>query len=232
MSRSSVLYTSNDLVFDPTTHTSKLPDGRPVPHVTAVLSAVGVSTDFEALIEARGRRFERHVQYARALGEAVHKDTHAIDDGEFDWDTAHPDVLPYLHAWNQFKENLGLVPELHGRERHLYHPHFNYTGIQDGIFRQASGRKKKRIMIDIKTGDPDSSAAHLQTAAYEEAWNFENPRAKIDERWAVRLVPEMRVPYRPYNYTAHPESTYDFRKFVACLTVFQEQPERRKRRTT
>jgi hypothetical protein len=219
-------WTLDDVTYDPDTHTSSLPDGTDVPHVTTVLGAVRVTTDFQAL-ERVSPRVARDVEWGRLRGEAVHKDCHALDDGELDWDRVHADVMPFLRCWQRCTSEKGLVPV--SRERRLFHPLHLYTGIGDGVFQSGP----RRVLIDTKTGDPESSAAHLQTAAYEAAWNFACPPSdRVDERWVVWLTPERaRRPYVVFNYTARPDAHLDFGKFLACLTVYREQPGRRRRIT-
>lgn len=209
-----------DLAYDDDRHVT-LCNGRDVPHVTTVLSKVGVSTDFDVLAAVA----HVDVELARHRGRAVHADCHALDDGEIKITDCDPRVRPYVKAWEHCCAEKGLEPIAHQRERQIFHPQFWYTGILDGVF-ACNG---KRILGDLKTGDPEDAAAHLQTAAYEEAWNFEHPDEPIDERWAIWLVPERVIPYRIINYTKRADAVLDFGKFAACLTVYNEQPQRRKR---
>ena len=214
-----------DLVYDAATHTSRLPNGLDVPHVTAVLSAVGVSTNFEDLAQI-SQRLEDAIRMACARGTAVHADCHAYDDGDLAWETVDGRVRPYVEAWAACREAKGLKPLT--RERRIFHPLYLYTGITDGIFRW----KRSRVLIDIKTGDPEDAAAHLQTSAYGAAWDHEHPSEPIDARWAVRLVPGRRVPFRITNYTAADryERHLDLPTWLACLTVYRAQPVRRLRK--
>lgn len=214
-------YSGVDLIFLAEPHEYRLPDGRPVPNVTSILRAVGVSTDFEA-IKASSRYLAEKIDEKRDLGTAVHADIHAFDDDDIEWDTVHERVLPYVDAWSVFRENTRLTPM--SRERRVFHPSLFYCGTLDGIFLHPDG---KRILIDVKTGDPDAAAAHLQTAAYQAAYEAEHPTDLIDERWSVRLCPERTVPYQITNYSARPDAWRDAQKFQACLTVFYEQPGRR-----
>ena len=211
------------LIYDPVTHTSRRPDGVEVPHVTAILKAVGVTEDFAA-VSAISQRVAESVEAAAARGTAVHADCHAWDDDDLDIAAVDPRILPYVHAWAQFRLDKGIEPVV--RERQVYHPVFGFTGILDGIFADPYGR---RILVDIKTGDPNDAAGHLQTAAYEAAYLAAGDVAPIDERWAVRLAPGLAVPYRVVNYTARPDAYLDFSRFSACLATYHEQPARRRR---
>lgn len=216
-------WTAADLIFDPVTHTSVTPDGRAVPHVTRILSAIGVSTDFEGLA-AQSSRLAAVIDDRRELGSAVHADTHAFDDEDLVWDSVDPRVRPYVEAWATFRDNTRLVP-LH-RERRVFHSGHWYCGIPDGIFRHPNG---KRILPDLKIGDPEDAACVYQTSAYEAAWLVEHPDEPIDERWAVQLCPGTRVPYRVTNYSARPDAWRDFQKFQAFLVTYHEQAVRRRR---
>lgn len=225
--------TASELTYDVVAHKTTAPDGRDVPHVTEVLSAVGVSVQFAGLAELFGPRVAEAIDEARALGQAVHADCHAYDDNDLDWSTVDDRVRPYLDAWVVCREQLGLEPLLEpdgssqDRERQIFDADFWYTGFLDGVF----ARKGQLILVDIKTGDPWDAAAHLQTAAYEKAWNRAQAvrQRTIDERWAIQLTPDRKVPYRVTNYSAEPMSRLHFNKFAACLTVYFEQAARRRK---
>lgn len=222
-------YTASDILYDPVAHRSVDPDGIDVPHVTHLLGEVGLSTDFEEL-RLTSRRLAAAIDYKCQLGSTLHADSHAYDDDDLDWTTVHPDVAPYLRAWATCRHNLSLRPTT--RERRVYHPLYRYTGILDGIFLvppAVKGRREKRILLDLKLGDPDSAAAHLQTAAYEAAYVYDHPTERIDERWAVQLVPGRTIPYIVTNYSARQAACRDFQIFMAALTVYNHQPARRPR---
>ena len=193
-----------------------LPDGTEVPHVTAILSALGLTVDFGE-VASRGPRQHRNVLLAGERGTAVHADCHAYDDDDLDWDTVHHAVRPYVEAWAEARVALGLRPI--NRERRVYHPVHGYTGISDGLF-ELNG---DTTVGDIKTGDPSAAATHLQTAAYAEAYRHENPTLNITRRVAIWLRPGLRVPYKLIDYTARPEAPLDFMKFAACVTVYRER---------
>lgn len=220
--------TAADLIFDPNTHTTTTPWGHDVPHVTTVLRATHLSVDFEEEV-VRGSRWRRLVlDNAGARGTAVHADCHAFDDDDIVWESVDERVLPYVDAWRCFRQDHGLVPLAHGRERRLYHPVYHYTGTLDGVFCCAL-RERRNILVDIKTGDPANGAPDLQTAAYQAAWERERPGDPIEERWAVWLRPGMRVPYRVFNYSALPDADAHLGVFLAALTVYNEQRKRGRR---
>lgn len=213
-----VLVTGADLVFYADGHEYWTPPGRigghQVVNVTTILRATGISEDFDAVERMR----PGVVTFARDLGTAVHADCHALDDDDLDWTTVDDRVTPYVQAWATWRENYAATPLQ--RERRVYHPTFGYCGTLDGIF--AIGGKQ--VLVDMKTGDPESAGAQFQTAAYEAAYLAEHPGERIDERWSVQLTPESAVPYRitPYRDWA------DFRKFTAFLTTYWEQAARRR----
>jgi hypothetical protein len=210
------------LAFEPLAHEYRLPDGRIVPSVTQILKAVGVASDFEE-IAAMSDHLAQRVEFKRQLGTALHADCHAFDDDDLEWDTVHPEVEPYLQAWAAFRENSQLAPLT--RERCVFHRGLFFCGTLDGIFSTPTGR---HVLVDIKTGNPDSSAAHLQTAAYEAAFLAERRDVEIHERWAVWLQPDKGIPYQITNYSARRDAWLDFQKFQACVTVFFEQAARRR----
>lgn len=213
--------TVDDIRYDADAHRSFAPDGREVPHVTAIISACRVTTDFEEL-----RKFGVDIDLARGRGTAVHADCHAYDDGDLPsdyWTTGDPRIVPYVEAWARCREDMALTPLR--RERRLFNDLWFYVGIEDGVYM----RQALRVLVDIKTGDPDECAADLQTAAYKAA-DERVYKEKIDERWAVWLLPNQRVPYRIVNYDAsdRPNAWQDFPNFLACRTVYGLQQQRRR----
>lgn len=221
MASSEVLaFTSSDLQFTAEDHAYRLPDGRRIPSVTQILRAVGVSTDFDELRASSSRLAER-IDYRRDLGVAVHADAHAFDDDDLEWDTVDPDVLPFLEAWSVFRENTGLVPIT--RERRLYHPGLGVCGTLDGIFYRERA-PDRRVLVDLKCGDPEAAAARYQTALYQLLWEAEHPNEPIAERWSVQLTPTLAVPYR---ITAYADWT-DLATARAIVTTYFAQAARRR----
>lgn len=210
--------TSAALTFNPAAHEYRLPDGRLVPSVTQILSAVGVAVDFEDL-GAISSHLAGQIEIKRHLGTAVHADCHAFDDDDLDWSTVHPLVAPYVQAWATFRRNSGLLPV--ARERRVFHAGCFYCGTLDGVFVAPNGA---RVLVDIKTGDPEDGGCRYQTAAYQSAYALEHPDEPIAERWAVRLTPDLSVPYRVTPYA----DWRDFLTFQAFVTTFQHQAARRK----
>lgn len=216
--------TGGSLVFYADAHEYWTPPGRDggllVPNVTRVLSATGVATDFDDLERCN----PGVIEYRRQLGTAAHMDCHAFDDDDLDWDSVDERVRPFVTSWSVMRENLRARP-IH-RERRVYHWMLNCCGTFDGIF-EVDG--VKRVLIDMKIGDPDDAAAHLQTAFYEAAYRLEFPDARIDERWSVQLCPERRVPYVITNYTAQADAWRHIQIFQAVLTTYHQHATRRRR---
>lgn len=223
------MLTIEQLVYDVERHATTAPDGRDVPHVTAVLGATGISVDFSALA-AENQRIAAHVANATLRGRAVHMDCHAYDDDDLVWASLDSRVKPYVEAWADAREKIGLVPLTHARERRIFDPHTFYTGILDGVFERRDRFKRlRRVLVDIKTGDPDDAAAHVQTAAYERPWNDAHPELSIDERWAIQLLPGRRVPYKVFDYSSRPLAHQDYGLWQAALCVYNNQADRRSR---
>lgn len=217
------MYSAADITFDAAGHTYRRADGVEVPSVTEILRATGVSTDFTELRETIGRRRAEGVDLKRDIGKALHADAHAYDDNDLDWSTVDERVKPYLEAWAVFRSNTGAEPLT--RERIVYHAGLEYVGTLDGIFRLPGVRllgAARKVLIDIKTGDPEDSGCQFQTAGYVEAYEC-GAMSRID-RWGVQLVPDRRVPYLIEPYT----DWRDFQKFQAFVTTYQHQAARRR----
>jgi hypothetical protein len=204
--------------LDSATHIYTLGD-RVIPSVTQILAAVRVSADFEALAAtSRDRRHE--IDLKRQIGAVVHADCHAWDDGDLELHQVDPLVRPYVDAWVTFRQHLHFVPDT--RERIVYHADLGYCGTLDAIGNLPSGR---RVLVDLKTGDPEDAGARFQTAAYQAAYDLRHPHTPIQDRWSVELCPDSAIPYRVHPY----HDWQDFEKFRAFVTTYAEQHVRRAR---
>ena len=85
--------------FDPITHTFRI-NGVPVPSVTQALKAADIIDD----------RF--YTDEARERGIAVHAACHYLDEECLDWETVAPEIVPYVEAYQRFKDESGSVPAL------------------------------------------------------------------------------------------------------------------------
>lgn len=211
------MISSEALTFEPGAHVYRF-EGARVPSVTTILRETGVSVDFDELA-GMSHRLGAAIDEKRALGQALHQDAHAFDDNDLDWSTVDARVLPYLEAWRIFRENSGLVPLR--RERRVYHPGLRYAGTLDGIFAKDCATA---VLVDIKTGDPESAGAQYQLAAYQLAHQADPDHAEIHERWSVQLTPDRRVPYRVTRY----DDWRDFEIWKSIVTTYWAQAARRK----
>jgi hypothetical protein len=211
--------TALDLRFAAEAHEYRLPDGQVVPSVTQILRDTGISVDFEAL-SAMSDRHGAAIALKRDIGSVLHADAHAYDDDDLDWTTVDPRVEPYLRAWVTFRANFAdLHPET--RERKVYHGLFRYCGTLDGILvNPTTGR---RVLVDLKTGDPASAGAQYQLAGYQLAYQSEHPDTVIHERWSVQLTPDHQVPYRVHRY----HDARDMQVWRAIVTTYYAQASRR-----
>jgi hypothetical protein len=192
------------LHFDETIHRYTL-DGQQLPSVTQVLRLNGLSDDFSHVNKPTLDR-------ARDLGIAIHAATHYWDEGTLDQATVAPEVAPYLAAWIQFcAERRIQIDEM---EQRLAHPLYRYAGTLDRIATGETARGRKRIVLDIKKGDPKAAGANYQTSAYQELYR-QNHNEIIPERWSVQLHPDRAIPYTVTEY----RETRDWRVFRSALDI-------------
>lgn len=192
-------------------------DGRDAVGVTRVLRAVGVSADFERIASSSGQRSDQ-IAKARTLGTVVHALTHAYDTDDLVIESVHEDYRRWLNAWIQFRSDYQLQPI--AREVIVFHPQYFYAGTLDGLFTKPDGRV---VLIDIKTGDPESAGTRYQLAAYNAAQTIV---PVVHEGWSVHLDPDLQVPYRVCPYSAYEMKT-DFKYFLCFLTTYRHQLARR-----
>lgn len=207
---------SAELTFDEIAHVYRYAD-EVVPSVTQILRATGVSVDFQSL-SAMSAIMRAAIELKREIGSALHADAHAFDDDDLDLGAVDPRVRPYLDAWIEFRMNSGLTPDV--RERRVFHKGMRYAGTLDGIFTTRSG---KRVLVDIKTGDPADSGCQFQTAAYESAY-LDMGGSAIHERWGVQLIPGRQIPYVVSRYT----DWQDVNRWYSIVTTFHLQAARRR----
>ncbi|MGE3278121.1 MAG: hypothetical protein AB7O67_23675 [Vicinamibacterales bacterium] len=208
------------LAFDPVRHEYRLPGGELVPSVTQILRDTGVSVDFQALSEMSAD-IGAAITLKRDIGTALHADAHAYDDDDLDWSTVNPLVEPYLRAWATFRANFPhLRPET--RERQVFHGLYRYGGTLDGIL--VNPDTGHRVLVDLKTGDPEAAGARYQLAGYQLAYQFEHPETVIHERWSVQLTPDRQVPYRVHPY----HDARDAQVWRSIVTTYYAQASRRR----
>lgn len=174
--------------FDPITHTFKI-NGVPVPSVTQALKAANIIDD----------RF--YTDEARERGIAVHAACHYLDEECLDWETVAPEIVPYVEAYQRFKDESGFVPAL------IEEPVFNAQYFYGGILDRTGLLNGQAVLLDLKSGDPEPWA-NLQTAGY---WGC---LAQKHARYTLRLYPEGK--YKLSNVHADPN---DFRVFLSAVSI-------------
>ena len=172
------------------------------PRVTAILSVV---QDFSAISPER-------LAHAAERGRAVHRAIWLIEAGGdgsgLAWDTLHPELVPYLHAYQAFKKGTGC--RVIEKERLIVSERYRYAGRADLI---VEGLERHPDVLDIKAGQPDPSYA-LQVAAYEGGY-----REMLNtKRTFGRCILYLRDngTYR----LVRPPSPHDFAVFLAVKQVY------------
>lgn len=186
------------LTFDEAAHVYRW-DGEVVPSVTQVLHAwSGIARLDESILAA-----------ARQLGTDVHLATALDDQDDLDSDSVDEMVLPYLQAWRIFCEFEDF--EAFEVERMVYSKRHGYAGTFDRYGRMR--KRRKPVLLDIKTGTPDPTHGP-QTAAYAEAADL---GVNGPDRCTVYLQPGRKPPYLVEWH----KSAGDLAIFLAALTHYR-----------
>lgn len=205
--------TANSAIYAEATRAHQV-NGVPIPSVTQILKATGVSADFshvDPIVLDRKRQ----------IGQAAHAATHYFDEGDLDAQTIAPEVIPYLEAWRRFRLEREFVPDL--LETVVYHRTAHYIGRFDR-YGYVGGLP---VLLDIKISDPDAAAADLQTAGYLAALVDERPDwAERDiARWSVQICDDGR--YRLRQYPTRGRTTrQDRADFLALARAVNLKQER------
>jgi hypothetical protein len=152
-----------------------------------------------------------HLEYARQRGTAVHLATHYDDEGTLDDATVSTAIWPYVLAWRAFK--LARKVEILEMEKRRVHSRLKYAGTLDRIALVDLGRRRGKVVLDLKTGD--QTGVELQLAGYLDLYRDETGNSEVLGRWSVVLHPERRIPYTVHEFT----NPRDFRIFRAALDV-------------
>lgn len=152
------------LIFDPVEHRYIL-DGVTIPNITKVLELTGFvdKTWFKSEHAERGR--------------AVHSACQFLIEGDLDWETVDPAILPRVKAFQEFLNTY--KPELVLAEVPLYSK-LGFAGTPDLVLRMDGINS----VWDIKSGK-SGLAAKLQTAAQQIL--IEEMGVKIEKRFALEL---------------------------------------------
>lgn len=174
--------------FDPITHTFRI-NGVPVPSVTQALKGVGIIDD------------RWYTEEARERGIAVHSACQYLDEECLDWETVSPEILPYVEAYQKFKDESGFVPAM------IEEPVFNQVYFYGGILDRTGLLNGKPILLDLKSGDPEPWA-DLQTAGYLGCLVLPH------HRYTLRLFPEGR-----YKLSDERKDPNDLRLFLNTVGI-------------
>lgn len=121
-------------------------DGIRLPSITQVLRHTG-------FIDPRW-----YTEESRARGVAVHACCQFLIEGNLDWSTVHPDILPRVRGFEKFLGDY--KPKLLLAEKPLYSAVHKFAGTPDLVLQMGGGI----FVVDVKSGKSGLSAC-LQTAA-------------------------------------------------------------------
>ena len=140
------------LTFDPAAHVYRV-DGAPVPSVTELLEAAGISPDYSKVNPAV-------LQHARRRGLHVDLCCDLDDADDLDFSSVHPEAVGYVQAWQAFKADYGYRPL--ASQVLLYHPSYGYAGTADSV-----GELGGYVTVAERKATARMAASYaLQTAGY------------------------------------------------------------------
>lgn len=144
----------------------------------------------------------------RERGRAVHKLCELYDKQQLNVDQLDDIGRAYIYHWQRFLEESGFTPAL--IEWMGYSRTYDYAGQLDryGV-RIVKGREKK-ILLDIKSGQPERIAGP-QMAAYAQLVREEFDD-NVEERWCVYLTADF------YKIVTMNQAA-DFKFFAAALMI-------------
>lgn len=194
------------LTFKPDTH-EYFWDGIKKPGVSDIIDSAGLS-DFW--------KVPKYIlDKAAYLGKCVHEACHYLDTNTLDWETLDELLVPYVHAWRQFKEDTRF--EIRHSEVKLYSKKYGFAGTPDRI----GLIDGKEVLPDIKTGI--NTIAHgVQTAAYEQLCK-EN--LIIESRRMLRMTVRLNE-NGTYSIKPHKDRA-DFAVFKNALEIYKFKNKQR-----
>lgn len=158
-----------------------------LPRVTHILASAG-------LVETQWFK-----DYDLERGSALHAAAHYLDDGDLDWSTVDPVVLPRLRQYQKFLDEVR--PEILAIEEEVVNEALQYVGHLDRRVR-INGQEG---ILDLK-GPSRAPWQALQLSLY--AGCFTRPM----KRWALHLSDDH------YNLIEHKDRR-DWEAAKACLTL-------------
>lgn len=168
---------TRSLRFDPEEHRYWL-DDREIPSVSSILSPI-TSPLYSRMPEWRREETALRGTYA-------HKATELYDLDRLNWETLDPKLEPYVNAWLAFRYASDV--EILEIEQRVAHPILWYAGTFDRV----AILNGQLTVLEIKTtaGSPEAWWG-LQTAAYQQAYNLDKPKAdQARRRVSVQLRPD------------------------------------------
>jgi len=190
------------LEFDPETHTYYWGD-EVVPSVTQILSELGLAGNKDFMPEESAER-----------GRAVHLACQLLDEGDLDWDSLDPVVLPYVQGYQKFLKEHKFEPTL------IEAPVFNEELFYAGTLDRRGLLNKKAVTIDIKTSSQISKTVGLQLAAYDLCFD---DGLSFGDRYALQLTMEGSYKLHLFSWLK------DYPDFKSAVTLYHWKKERRKR---
>lgn len=157
--------------------------------------------------------------HAAERGTAVHRACWILeaDPSGLAWETVHPEVVPYVRAYEAARRALRW--QAIESERLVVSQRYGYAGRADLIV-TGIGRELLTV-LDIKTGQPHPAHA-LQVAAYAEAYREQTQTRKAIGRRILYLTASGAYRLEEIPASQH---TNDFTTFLACVMVHQWQAQ-------
>ena len=185
----------SELTFEREAHVYRL-DGRHVPHVTGILTGLGLVDGVRHFTEESRRR-----------GQAIHAAIHYHLEGDLDWASVAERFKPYVEGAIRFLDDSKAVVE--ASEVLVVHeqpPVFAGTADVLGTFFGEPG------IPDWKSGGL-GEVAGLQTAGYDLAVGGDRRR-----RFGVQLFETGR--YKLHDLSARENARHDYGRFLAAADLY------------
>lgn len=196
--------------FDESTHTYRDRDGKRIISVTQVLASVGfVNYDFVK---------ESVLEYKSSLGTCVHTACQFLDENDdLDWDTLAPEAVPYVVAYEKFKEDLQFTPTLieHRGVVSLAGTLIGFQVDRVGMCGQFP------CIVDLKCVTQESEAVKFQVALYEECLKVQGHKPE-GQPWWKRFALQLR-PDSTYRVWGPYESPRDIQIAKCAVAVASEK---------
>lgn len=187
--------TNNTLTFDADKHEYRS-GSRRLPSVTEVINRImpGFQAD----------------EYYLKRGTFTHHGCALLDQGELDWDSVSPAILPRVQAWQKFR--CDWPAQCMAIELPLSHRLYQYAGTLDRALRSTKG---ELTIVDLKNSV--SPQVRLQLAAYSLLWKDHFPKQPVRMACAVELCDDG-------TYRTLWLDSFELRRceqvFIAALSVF------------